>query len=535
MLEKQKLSIILPVKDPEPFLSQLKEEIMTVLNKFDALEYEILVQKEQGLTNAVIAGVKKAQYNTILVMDADGQHSPSYIPQMLTYVEMGFDLVVGSRADYDGLPKYRQLISKTFNTAALHCSNTKLHDSMSGFVMGKKEHFLQLKPSQSYKFLLQLLNLKTELSVKEVPIIFHKRKAGVTKANYMTGLRAAGQIVRLNYHLLPVMAAFLFSLALALVYLKPVGADIHFHWQIAQAWSQFQIGMVSDVALQMNQMPYPPLLHLVLAPSFWFGLQNQWTLLLQVVLLPLCVFTVIKTTGHLGKLWSMLAGFLVLGSFAFIDRLIQVQPQAFTMVLFPLAFYYRHAPDKFAIISVLMILTHGFVAVPLIAGLWLFRLLNNRSLLKQLSLVVLTTLPITLPSLLMIVGGVGHFFGSSYENSQEALVWSSPTFTLLYMRLLLVGFPIFIYQYATTWNGHKLSLLEHESMVALSSMVLLFVWQADRFLQFSTIPLTFLLVSYIKKSRPNIREAFFWVTIVVFLVMYLSIWLMLAGNGFDVR
>jgi len=67
------ITVIVPVKLPEPFLETLKEEIHEEL--YD-VPHEILIQTEEGLRYAVRKDIEKARGEIIVVMDADGSHSP---------------------------------------------------------------------------------------------------------------------------------------------------------------------------------------------------------------------------------------------------------------------------------------------------------------------------------------------------------------------------------------------------------------------------------------------------------------------------
>lgn len=180
------LSIIIPVKDPEPYLSTLKIEIDSFL--YGVFDYEILIQKEKGLTNAVVEGVKRSIYPWILVMDADGSHDPYHILEMLIFTHRGFDfdLIIGCK-DVDESSFFRVKISQVFRSLGRFLIGTKVKDPMSGFVLGKKSMFELIEPSMGYKFLLQMLIHNPR--VKEIPISFHKRKLGKSKANLITGLR----------------------------------------------------------------------------------------------------------------------------------------------------------------------------------------------------------------------------------------------------------------------------------------------------------------------------------------------------------
>ena len=193
------ISVIIPVKDPEPYLPKLTVDIYCSLKDID---HEILFQYEVGLTNAVIEGVKRSKFSHIAVMDADGSHIPAFL--CLMYLQFtwtpSLDLVVGSKL-FPGGKDYsswsRRLISRFFRSYARLLLDLKVADPMSGYVMGKRDLFLQLKPSLDYKFLLQLLCLNPSPQVVELPINFLPRRSGSSKATFKTGLRTLSLIHKL--------------------------------------------------------------------------------------------------------------------------------------------------------------------------------------------------------------------------------------------------------------------------------------------------------------------------------------------------
>jgi len=193
------LSIILPVKPPEPYLEQLKKDIEEKIFYLN-IPHEIIVQTEKGLTNAVCLGVQNSHYDLILVMDADGSHNPLYMVTMwglITY--HGYDMVLGSknvRGSKDISPFHRRLISLCIRDLARIMLGLEVGDPLAGFVMAKREYFDRLLPTQDYKFVLQLLCMKP--NTYEIPIIFEERKAGKSKAQLSTGIRAIQQIFHLK-------------------------------------------------------------------------------------------------------------------------------------------------------------------------------------------------------------------------------------------------------------------------------------------------------------------------------------------------
>ena len=127
--------MILPVRQPEPYLNILCKKISQTLSLAE-IPYELLVQEEPGLTTAVVQGVKKSRFQNIVVMDADGSHNPKYLVSMYKLLN-DYDVVIGYKAK-DESPHLRRLISFIYRMIAKLLLDLDLIDPMSGFVMGQK-------------------------------------------------------------------------------------------------------------------------------------------------------------------------------------------------------------------------------------------------------------------------------------------------------------------------------------------------------------------------------------------------------------
>jgi len=182
------ITVILPVKPPEPFLEILKEEIHKELCD---MPHEILIQTEEGLSYAVRKGIEKARGEIIVVMDADGSHSPKYVKPMVELVQNGYDLVLGSRYVEGGsadLGFFRWLISQIYCRIARLILHLDIKDPMSGFIVGKRELAEKLElADSSFKFGLELICKANK--IYEYPIFFEKRKKGRSKANLKQGIK----------------------------------------------------------------------------------------------------------------------------------------------------------------------------------------------------------------------------------------------------------------------------------------------------------------------------------------------------------
>lgn len=97
-------------------------------------------EKNRGKGDALITGFTyalKNGYESIITLDADGQHDPSEIPKFLKKVDT-YDIVIGVR-DFKEMPFPRK-ISNTITTLLLSLrTRQKIGDSQSGYRMIKTD------------------------------------------------------------------------------------------------------------------------------------------------------------------------------------------------------------------------------------------------------------------------------------------------------------------------------------------------------------------------------------------------------------
>ncbi|MFI6939572.1 glycosyltransferase [Streptomyces sp. NPDC050418] len=165
-----------------------------------------------GLGGAVVEGIKAAASEWIVVMDADLQHPPSLVPELIAAGEStGADLVVasryakgGSRAGLAG--GYRVAVSRasTWLTKALFPRALRgISDPMSGFFALRRSLVVaegmaqELRPL-GYKILMELAVRCEPQKVAEVPFTFQDRFAGESKSTAREGLRFLRHLVELR-------------------------------------------------------------------------------------------------------------------------------------------------------------------------------------------------------------------------------------------------------------------------------------------------------------------------------------------------
>ena len=314
----------------------------------------------------------------------------------------------------------------------------------------------------------------------------------------------------------PTLLALAISIAIGIYYQVPIGADVHYHLNIAEIW------------VKGNPMiTYPSMLHLILVPSVWLGIETSYATALQIILFPLAVYSISRLFKGFS---SLLAGLVVMGSYAFVDRAIQVNPQALDFILFPFAIYYSQVNvnnKKFIAVSMLMFFTHSFVALACLGGI--FALMLYRRHWKPLCWILLLSSPILIPSILFLHSPLPYLKIGVYENLQEKQFWANPLFfILLYQRLPCVGFILIAYKLFSK----KMSNLDSASLLTLFSLSLLIVPWADRFIQYSTIPLSIILTSAMVKLKGKRFEIAQWIVLCFFLMFYITMWLLLLANNY---
>lgn len=150
----------------------------------------IVRQNKRGLASAVVDGLKQATGQIVVVMDADLQHSPEVIPDLLRAIKGGADIAIASRyikrGGCQGWGLTRRIISKGAIVLAhlLLPSTRRVRDPMSGFFMFNRQvvAHADLRPT-GFKILLEILMEGESQNITEVPYTFSVRSGGESKLN----------------------------------------------------------------------------------------------------------------------------------------------------------------------------------------------------------------------------------------------------------------------------------------------------------------------------------------------------------------
>jgi glycosyltransferase involved in cell wall biosynthesis len=182
------VSIIIPTKNEEQNVKQLIKGIWDALVPYKLeLKYEIIVVDDSddntaliaqslgvkvikgrglGLAQAVLDGIDQTQSNAIIVMDADLQHPPSKLPELIKQLKY-HDLVVMTKHTKESMADlnfYRKLLSNLGTWASHVLIPAPVSDPMTGF-FGIRRKCLDGIPRGEY------IQLDTDKIIKEVAIL----------------------------------------------------------------------------------------------------------------------------------------------------------------------------------------------------------------------------------------------------------------------------------------------------------------------------------------------------------------------------
>lgn len=134
--------------------------------------------------------LKDRTIDTIVMMDADLSHHPSYLPEMLTRRE-SHDVVIGSRyvrgGSTEGWETWRLLLSFFGNHYARLVTGLPIHDLTAGFIAINTEVLRRIPfgaiDSSGYAFIIELKYLLAKAGARfaEIPIVFRNRAEGESK------------------------------------------------------------------------------------------------------------------------------------------------------------------------------------------------------------------------------------------------------------------------------------------------------------------------------------------------------------------
>ena len=161
------------------------------LSQIDSRVKYISFSRNFGHQNALKAGLDNAQGDAVISMDADLQHPPALIPEMIRLWQEGNEVVYSIRKDGKELSFLKKMTSKLFYKIVNYLSDTKLEEGTADFRLLDRKVVNALRNyNESNLFFRGII---PTLGFKQIGIPYHphERFSGTTKYSFSKMLKFA--------------------------------------------------------------------------------------------------------------------------------------------------------------------------------------------------------------------------------------------------------------------------------------------------------------------------------------------------------
>lgn len=200
------LSIVIPTYNERESLAELVTALKEVLksqNKWEVLFIDdgstddsielltkvvtsesnfklIQLHRNYGKSAALAEGFKVAEGDYIITMDADLQDDPKEIPNLISKLEEGYDLVTGWKKNRKD-PWTKRFPSKIANFVTGLITGVKVHDMNCGLKIYRRAVVKSIDIYGGRHRYIPALAGQKRFRIAEIPVKHHKRQYGVTK------------------------------------------------------------------------------------------------------------------------------------------------------------------------------------------------------------------------------------------------------------------------------------------------------------------------------------------------------------------
>ena len=236
------VSIVIPAFNEEGIIVPTIEKLKQVCNKAKITEYEVIIVDDGssdktsesalstdakvikhphniGYGRSLKDGINSANYDTIIITDADDTYPLEKIPDLYSEYQKGFNMVVGARKgkNYDE-SFFKKILRIILKKLVEYTSGRKIPDINSGMrIFSKKEivpYFSSLCDGFSFTTSLTLAYMMTGKFVKYTEIGYNKRKGKSKVKMLRDSLRTMQFIVEAILYYNPIKIFLFFSMIL---------------------------------------------------------------------------------------------------------------------------------------------------------------------------------------------------------------------------------------------------------------------------------------------------------------------------------
>ncbi len=191
-------------------------EILRELHRKDHRVNYLSLSRNFGHQGALIAGLEHSRGDVVISMDADLQHPPEMIPEMLKLWEEGYEIVYTTKRENVAQPFFRRLINRIFYAFLSRASGLELTGGQSDFrLMDRSATDALIRMPERNKF---LRGLSRWIGFRQIGIEYDvpPRFAGESKFRFSHLLRFALDGI-LSFSVIPLRFFTLFGMIVSVV------------------------------------------------------------------------------------------------------------------------------------------------------------------------------------------------------------------------------------------------------------------------------------------------------------------------------
>lgn len=210
-MNPETISVVIPAKNEAPTIGTVVTRVLHELPGADVIVVDdgstdetadvarrsgarvLRSPYSMGNGAAIKRGARAARGETLVFMDADGQHDAGHLKPLLALLDAGYEMAVGAR-DWSGQAGVgRGLANAAYNWLASRMTGHRIPDLTSGFRVARAEQFrefLHLLPNGfSYPTTITMAYFRSAYSVAYSPIPVAKRRGASHIRPLRDGLR----------------------------------------------------------------------------------------------------------------------------------------------------------------------------------------------------------------------------------------------------------------------------------------------------------------------------------------------------------
>lgn len=218
-LNNKIISVVVPCYNEEEMINIFYNECIKVLDSIKGYKFEFIfindgskdktLKKLKELANtddrviylsfsrnfgkeaAILAGLESSKGDLVVLMDADLQHPPKLIPEMIKYIEEGYDSVATRRTNRLGEAKFRKFFSKKFYKYINKISDINIVEGATDYRMMTRQMVESVLSVREYHRFSKGIFEWVGYETKWIEYISEERVAGTTKWSFLGLLKYA--------------------------------------------------------------------------------------------------------------------------------------------------------------------------------------------------------------------------------------------------------------------------------------------------------------------------------------------------------